>query len=1294
MSNKINVFDNVSLFAIPEANNHLVTKAYADSSLGASGAMMTVTNPVLSLTKAGQVFYLSVVSNSAVSVDVSDYTFSTNEIIEFTLIIFTTGASISFSGWNWHNGITPDLSSAGWYVIHCTSVNSGANWLAKLEGSYSFPAKYKWVTTLSDATSHTGTSLRDAVSNAVSGDVIMFAPNLEGSCTLAQGAIAISTSNITINGGSKITIDGNNTSRIFEVSGNDCRINNLTMTKGKATATMGGGAIYATGSVSLTGCTFTNNTVDVTSGRGGACTFSAAATVSKCTFVENTTSTYGGAVCSHNTTLTMTDCAFTDNQALASSDGRGGAVYAASGQTSNWIFTGCTFTNNSARARGGAVNHEGLGTLTITNCVFRTNTVTQGNGGAMNIGSTSHPSVVVSGCTFENNACSYSSGNTGVANIYQCRTAEISDCVFRGNTSIGTVPVLRFYGYSSQGLQKVLRCLFTENSGSGTTNDGLIYLASNVTVNVADSVFTGNTWPSGKSGYHACAGQFSGTTTLNVVNCTFTNNTNMISLYGTGSSSTATYYNCVDVGNGGKRYTVSSFGGVTLSNYLSDKTGDSHDITYNSSLPLFESDGYTPATGSQVIDAGDDTLVTSTTDFNGEDRIQGDAVDLGAVEFLLPAIQGLSFSNNSPQSSPIIYQENTSYPVDELVEVEGVEQGDTVNYNVENFLYGGNDVPVIDTPGTYVVTVTVSRSGYRKSRSVNTVAIKKNTGTLQLVEGTIYAGDVGVVTASVSSDANGYLTCELNGETYTGTISNGTGEIQLENIPVGTYPAIMIAHCTNYIDMVITDTISVIKRPGSLYLSASGVDMGENITLSGIVPGDFDGIVSCTFEGTTYTASPSNGSFTMYIPTTTGGEYTLVVYATGSSKYNDVSESTIIEVTDNRSNSTLTLSASDVYIGQNLVINGVVSDAGGGGGGFVIPDAGGGGDGGEILLEDAGDPTPCDFDGTATCTFEGNTYTATITDGEFTLSLPTTTAGSVTINVTASGSSSFKNATESVSATIMAKVTPSLSLSASGVAVGSNIVVNGTVPNDYDGTASCTFEGTTYTASPSGGSFTFNIPTTTTGSTTLTVSLSATTKYNSTSNTATVNVTSASVPLTLTLSVSENSISVGNTLVISGSVSPTNITNGVATIVFDSNDTHTVNIDANGAFSYSTSTLAAGTHTIEVTVSGDGCTSDSDTASITVIKKSSNMSVSSKNPTTTKPGGFTVVLPSDATGTCTAVSSTGGTFSGPVLSGKCKISIEYGDMPTGTHNFVITYSGDDTYASDSKTSNIAQSNPK
>ena len=846
MSNKMNVFDNISLFAIPEASNHLVTKAYADSSLGASGTMIKTTNPVLSLTKAGQVFYLSLMSNATVSVDVSNYTFGTNEILEFTLIIFTTGASVSFQGWSWHNGVTPDLSSAGWYAIHCTSLDAGANWLAKLEGSYGFPAKYKWVTTLSDATSHTGTSLRDAVGAASAGDMIMFVPGLEGTIVLEQGEI-IPTKQITINGDNRITVDGNDTSRIFAFTNSataNSEIKNITLTGGNGVGTTGrgnGGAVYATRVLTCTNVTLTGN-------NGGD---------------DGTATTYGGGVYT-TAALTMTNCTLTNNTITATTTAYGAALYTTNALT----MTGCKVSGNSFA--GSTKN----GTITV----YTTST---------------HSSVSISNCEFKD---TIGSGNTvGVAlYIRGASNATISDCKFTGNTD-SYRGIVYLYGYNGMDSITFDRCLFSGNTGTSSTTGGFAYLAAAYTVaDFNDCVFTGNSW-STLVGNHACIIQPSGASTVTAKNCTFTNNAYMMSFYGASVSGlTTTVHNTVDVGNGRAR-TKGTNATFTASYYLSDKSSDGHDIAYSSSLPLFTSDGYTPATGSQVIDAGDSTLVTSTTDFNGYERIQGDAVDLGAVEFLLPAIQGLRFTNASPQSNPIVYEDNATYPVDELVEVEGVEEGDDVNYSVENFLYGGS-IPVIDAPGTYIVTVTVSRLGFRKSRSVNTVAIKKNNGTIQLLDDTVLAGDTNVVIASVPSDANGYLTCEIDGKTLTSPISNGAGAIELVDMPSGVFPILVIAHCTNYTDLVLSTTITSLKRDADLTLTAVDADLGDDITLEGILPEDFEGTATCTFDENTYTAVISGGYFSINLPTTREGTFTIAVTASGSDKYNDTSNTTTVAV--------------------------------------------------------------------------------------------------------------------------------------------------------------------------------------------------------------------------------------------------------------------------------------------------------------------------------------------------------------------------------------------------------------
>ena len=78
-------------------------------------------------------------------------------------------------------------------------------------------------------------SLRDAIANAVSGETIKFARSVHA-ITLTSGELAIST-NLDIEGpgANKLTISGNNSSRVFDISGpNTVTIAGLTVANGKA----------------------------------------------------------------------------------------------------------------------------------------------------------------------------------------------------------------------------------------------------------------------------------------------------------------------------------------------------------------------------------------------------------------------------------------------------------------------------------------------------------------------------------------------------------------------------------------------------------------------------------------------------------------------------------------------------------------------------------------------------------------------------------------------------------------------------------------------------------------------------------------------------------------------------------------------------------------------------------------------------------------------------------------------------------------------------------------------------
>lgn len=278
-----------------------------------------------------------------------------------------------------------------------------------------------------------GTNVIMCYANRINGVTFHFTAgshSISSPITLPAQTIYSEATYYTIDGDNAATLDGGGASRIFEFTnaGDRITIKNLTFTNGSTES--GGIALIQNAAPHFENCTFTNTT---STGAGGAVRVETASkgagTFNGCTF-SNCTGQNGGAIVitNPNTSLTLTDCVFSDNQATAS----GGALYSTNGITTlrNCSFTankaanlagaayittgtvhfdtGCTLRSNSAVNGGGAVSIDGAGTAYFNGCVLDKNTSKLG--GAFYTVDNKAAKYYVNACVFTDNTVSGGNG--------------------------------------------------------------------------------------------------------------------------------------------------------------------------------------------------------------------------------------------------------------------------------------------------------------------------------------------------------------------------------------------------------------------------------------------------------------------------------------------------------------------------------------------------------------------------------------------------------------------------------------------------------------------------------------------------------------------------------------------------------------------------------------------------------------------------------------------------------------------------------------------------------------------
>ncbi|MBN2477183.1 MAG: right-handed parallel beta-helix repeat-containing protein [Pirellulales bacterium] len=364
---------------------------------------------------------------------------------------------------------------------------------------------------------------------------------------------------------------------------------------------------------------------------------------------------------------TLIRCAIRGNLAFAddpdSSGGRGGGVY---GRQSDAILIGCFISENSASLGGGGVYCD-QSDLTIAECALSDN---QGGGIACY-----RSSPTVGNSAFHANSSSFGAG-------FNCEYGSnpvITNCEFLANSALLDGGGLRGYEDSSPTL---VNCLFAGNSAA-IQRGGAISLYEDCDPEIIGCTFTDNS--AGSLGGALFARRDSDPVLHNCIlwgNSAGTGGPEIALQYhvagGTVSTGTTATVGYCDVEGGEAGVYVED--GCTLG------WGDGN-IEGDPALAAPDQGNYRLLPGSSCIDAGDQTAVPPTvaTDLDGNPRIIGNTVDMGAYEYQVPRTWYVDDdaphdpAAGDPSVSDPLEDGTESHPFDAIQEaIAAAVDGDTV----------------------------------------------------------------------------------------------------------------------------------------------------------------------------------------------------------------------------------------------------------------------------------------------------------------------------------------------------------------------------------------------------------------------------------------------------------------------------------------------------------------------------------------------------------------------------------------------------------------------------------------
>ncbi|MDZ8260823.1 Calx-beta domain-containing protein [Nostoc sp. ChiQUE01b] len=556
-------------------------------------------------------------------------------------------------------------------------------------------------------------------------------------------------------GANKLTISGNNTSRIFNASAS-LSIDGLNITGGNAA---NGGGIYSTSSVTVSNSTFSGNTANSNGGGiyssssvtlndssisgnianlGGGIYSTSSVTVNNSTLSGNTANSNGGGIFTNgsSTSVTISNSTISSNRAKTN----GGGIYSSNATVSNsTIFGNTADSDNNTQGDGGGIYSSSSVTLNDSSI----------SGNIANLGG----GIYSTNVTVNNSTLSGNTANSNGGGIFSSTSVTTSNSTISSNTA-------KTHGggiYSSNATVSNSTIFGnTADSDNNTQGDGGGIYKSGGTASISNSIIAGNIDP-GNQGVDVYGNNFN------------SNGYNLIGkITGKSSGTLGTGTDIINPNPGLKP--LGDYGGSTQTHalYFNSPARNAGDPAYSGGL----------------------TTDQRGTDF---DRIESGRIDIGAFEYVLPKVNFGAATYNTTEGSTA-----TTVTVSVTLDASP-ETAVTVPIVVKSnsTATSGNDYTFSPTTISFTAGATGANLTKLITFTINPDDLPENAETVVLNFGTLTGADLGTITeTTLNIAANDAIQYAIS--TPTLTLTEGNSGTQAVSFTVTRSGGIGVASTVNY----------------------------------------------------------------------------------------------------------------------------------------------------------------------------------------------------------------------------------------------------------------------------------------------------------------------------------------------------------------------------------------------------------------------------------------------------------------------------------------------------------------